>query len=573
MKTHLLTGLFFVGLMLTLSGCDRKDNRSCATICNPIDLNYNFSSDEVSRRDVAHPCVILFDDIYYLFASNVAGYYFSSDLVNWQQITDTNLPVLRTAPTVVNIEGELYYADSYIHDVVYKTKDPRSGVWDTIRSQAFVGKQEPMLFYDNGRLFLYEGFGNTVTLTGAELDPSTFQLKGSPVSLIQSDKEHNGWEKPGDQHDWMTETPWIEGAWMTKHDGKYYLQYASPGIQFKTSNNAVYVADAPLGPFRLAIHNPFAYKLNGFLTGAGNGCVFQDRYGNYWYIGTVAVTTKHFFERRLSLYPVFFDHDSIMYADMNFGDYPQIIPAGKISSPQQLSARWMILSYNKGIEVSSELRKYPAYCAVDEDIRTWWSAATGNKGEYLTVDLEEKSTIRAIQVNFADHDSELFGRADSVFYQYVIEVSDDKARWKKIVDRSTEHRDRPHDYIQLENATRARYVRITNIHFPSGKFSISGFRVFGKSDKPSPGKAELYSVMRSQEDRRCVTLKWKKVEDAVGYSIRFGSRPDKLFNTYMIYDDLEVTLRCLQTGQPYYFAIDSYNEGGVTCGDKIEKCL
>ena len=58
---------------------------------------------------------------------------------------------------------------------------------------------------------------------------------------------------------------------MNKRGGKYYLQYASPGIQFKTSNDGVYVSDTPLGPFVLADHNPLVYRPEGFTTGAGNG--------------------------------------------------------------------------------------------------------------------------------------------------------------------------------------------------------------------------------------------------------------------------------------------------------------
>ncbi len=38
------------------------------------------------------------------------------------------------------------------------------------------------------------------------------------------------------------------------------------GIQFKTSNDGVYVSDTPLGPFVLAEHNPLVYRPEGFTT-------------------------------------------------------------------------------------------------------------------------------------------------------------------------------------------------------------------------------------------------------------------------------------------------------------------
>lgn len=84
---------------------------------------------------------------------------------------------------------------------------------------------------------------------------------------------------------------------MTKRDGRYYLQYASSGIQYTGSNQGVYVADNPLGPFVLAAHNPFVYKPEGFTKGAGNGCLFQDRYGNDWYMGTTGVSVRHILKK------------------------------------------------------------------------------------------------------------------------------------------------------------------------------------------------------------------------------------------------------------------------------------
>ena len=43
--------------------------------------------------------------------------------------------------------------------------------------------------------------------------------------------------------------PFIEGAWMTKHNGKYYLQYGAPGTEFSGYADGVIVGNHPLGPF------------------------------------------------------------------------------------------------------------------------------------------------------------------------------------------------------------------------------------------------------------------------------------------------------------------------------------
>ena len=63
---------------------------------------------------------------------------------------------------------------------------------------------------------------------------------------------------------------------MTKHEDRYYLQYACPGTQYNTYSDGVYVSSSPLGPFNLADNNPYSYKPGGFLPGAGHGSTMQD---------------------------------------------------------------------------------------------------------------------------------------------------------------------------------------------------------------------------------------------------------------------------------------------------------
>jgi hypothetical protein len=333
----------------------------------------------------------------------------------------------------------------------------------------------------------------------------------------------------------------------------------------------VYISDNPLGPFTLAKHNPVAYKPEGFAAGAGHGSTFQDKYGNYWHMGTVTISVRHMFERRISLFPTFFDKDGEMYAYTGFGDYPMIIPGKKFSSPEELFPGWMLLSYNKVVETSSTLNGHPAQNAVNEDIRSWWSAETGNKGEYFSVDMGEICDVHAIQLNFGDQDANIFGRADGIYYQYYIEESQDGKNWKMLVDKSDNTIDAPHDYMQLKKAVKTRFIRVTNVRCFSGKFSISGLRVFGKAATEAPEEAEITDLTRDPDDRRVVALSWNMVAGATGYNIRYGTQRDKLYHNYIVYGNHGVTIRSLHTDQPYFFAIDSFNEGGITRGETVKE--
>jgi len=63
----------------------------------------------------------------------------------------------------------------------------------------------------------------------------------------------------------MGNYPYMEGAWMTKYQEKYYLQYSVAGTEYNVYADGVYVSDSPLGPFTLAKNNPYLYKVHKFI--------------------------------------------------------------------------------------------------------------------------------------------------------------------------------------------------------------------------------------------------------------------------------------------------------------------
>ena len=556
-------------------GCTPKNEKiEFRTICNPVDLSYRFCLDKPSRREAADPSIVFFQGEYYLFLSRSGGYFHSTDLINWNLITTNDLPIENYAPTAVVVENIIYFMTSGVPRI-FKTNDPKSGKWQIAKENFQVKESDPMLFLDDdGRLYYYGGCSNKNPIIGVEVDRNTLDIIGSPIPLISNNKEKLGWEVRGDYNERqdINDNPWIEGAWMNKYNGKYYLQYSGPGTQFKSYNDAVYESNTPLGPFVLAKHNPFAYKPGGFAPGAGHGSTFLNKYGNFFHIGTVAISMNHPFERRLSLFPTFFDSEGSMYAYTGFGDFPMIVPESKISSPNELFPGWMLLSYDKNIEVSSCMDSYPAKNAVDEDIRTWWSAQTGDKGEYFLVDLGEICQVFAFQVNFADQDASIIGRESDSYYQYIVEQSVDGKKWKMVTDKSQNNvKEATHDYVQLESPVKMRYIRITNVRMPSGKFSLSDFRVFGKSSKPAPENTS-FTVKRDIIDKRVVKLNWKNVPNVTGYNIRFGSQKNMMYQNYAVYGKNELTIRSLNADKPYFFTIDTFNEGGITRGNSIISC-
>lgn len=561
--------LLSFGILLLLCGCTAKKKTEQPLIrCNPMNLSYRFRPEinQVSRREAADPAMVNFKGEYYLFASMTGGYWHSTNMADWDLIETDQIPVEDYAPAAVVIDSAIYFMASNTTGngcPIYKSTDPKSGKWEVACADFPFQVTDPDLFLDDDhRLYFYWGCSDQNPLYGVELNAETFMPIGDPVTLISQNKQELGWEVPGDYNNNTEALPWLEGAWMTKYNGKYYLQYACPGTEFKSYNDAVYVSDSPLSGFQLAKHNPMSYKPEGFIAGIGHGSVMVDNYGNYWHVGTMSISVKHMFERRLGLDLVLFDKDGIMHSNTYFGDYPYIVPQKKIESFDEMKLGWMLLSYGKEVQTSFTLEGTNAQNAVDENIRTYWSA-TGDKGEWLSVDLENVSQINAVQLNFAENQTSIYGRSEQCFYQYKLEYSNDGELWKILSDCSDSKLDTPHDFIVLETPINARYLRVTNIHIPDGTFAISGFRVFGLAEGNAPQKVSNFQVAR-QDDKRVALLKWDSSESANGYNVCFGTEADKLYHSYMVLNSDSLLLRSLNANQKYYFQIEAFNESGIS---------
>ncbi len=564
-----ITVIFFLAVISETYGQYNNISGEQNTICNPVNLSYRFCLDKPSRREAADPTMINFKNEYYLFASKSGGYWHSKDLINWDLITTEDLPLEDYAPTAAVWNDTIYFMASSDKPVIYKTGDPESGKWEIVNPAFPIGMIDPCLFFDDdGRLYFYYGCSNVNPIYAVELDPETFNPIGNPKALFNSHKNKYGWERWGDYNE-KTDNPWIEGSWMTKHDGTYYLQYAAPGTQFKSYCDGLYVSDKPLGDFKPAQNNPCSSKPEGFIAGAGHSSTFRDNYGNYWHISTMTISVKHMFERRLGLFPMFFDKDGELYTYTGFGDFPFKIPQKKISGPDELSTHWMLLSYNKPVEVSSELPGYPKKYAADENIRNYWSAKTGEKGEWISIDLQKECTINAVQINYAENETEIFGRNPDIYYQYLLESSADNKAWHTLEDKTENKSDIPHDYVELQNPVKARFIRLTNYYVPGGTFAIAGLRIFGNGGGAIPSKVQNLNIVRSAKDRCIVNLKWDKSSDDAGFNIRYGTQKDKLYHNYEVLGADSVIIRSLNSLSKYFFTIDVFNENGINRGNKI----
>ena len=235
----------------------------------------------------------------------------------------------------------------------------------------------------------------------------------------------------------------------------------------------------------------------------------------------------------------------------------------------------MLLSYAKPAFASSTAAGSSPALAVDENIRSWWSAADAAPGQWLAVDLGKPCDVRAVQVNLADQDvavefpPEDYGddrrtrhiELEPQISRYTLEISADGEAWQTL---ETVARECSNGYYEYETGVTARYVRVVGDALPYGQpLRIAGLRVFGNGGgaKPAPAKA---AAERVGDLDAVVRLASHALSQSV--NIRYGIAPDKLYLSHLVYGASEATLTTLVAGQGYYVAVDSFNENGITPG-------
>ena len=592
-------------------------------LCNPVNINYRYQFNMDPRlhgqmqicREAADPSMILFHGRYYIFASMTLGVWVSDDLAHWENHRlPKELPLYDYAPDVRVMGDWVYFCASRREENCdrYRTKDILNGPYEKIEGS--FPFWDPNLFIDDdGRVYFYWGCSNITPIWGVELDPQTMQPISEKRVLVEGHPFEVGYERVGEDNSQLpaseaeidaayaafhkrqgisedqvpeqvkplirgmfSRKPYIEGAWMDKQNGRYYLQYACPGTQYNTYSDGVYVSSSPLGPFTLAGNNPYSYKPGGFLPGAGHGSTMQDEKGAWWHTATMRISMNHDFERRVGIWPAGFDADGELFCNQRYGDWPMTVEGDPWRDPA-----WMLLSAGKKATASSFTEGHEPEKATEENVQTWWRASTTDRTEWLQIDLGRDFDVHAIQINFADDKidipcpGQIVGSSQARYIeerdlttQWKLTGSIDGKDWFVIEDKSHAQTDLSHDLILREEGIRVRFLRLSDMAVPYGQQPcISGLRVFGLGQGEKPA-APVFTVRR--ENDLDMTVSVQSQENTLGYNILFGSSPDKLYHSYMTFKAGDQRIGALIKGRDYFVRVDAFNENGITEGTCVQ---
>lgn len=544
------------------------------TYCNPINLDYGYTpipnfSEWGRHRATADPVIVNYKETFFLFSTNQWGYWESKNMSDWKFhsklfLQPWNKVYDELCAPAVGIVGDtmLVFGSTNTGEfTIWMSTNPAANEWKPLVERFGIGGWDPDFFTDtDGRFYMYNGSSNRYPLYGIELNRRTMEPIGTRKEMYLLESWRYGWQRFGEHMDDTFLDGFMEGAHMTKHNGKYYLQYGAPGTESSGYADGVAVGDSPLGFFKNQ-SDPLSMKLGGFARGAGHGSTYQDNDKNYWHVSTITINRKNNFERRLGIWPAGFDKDDVMWCNTAYGDYPHYLPYQ--NKPGEFTG-WMLLNFNKPVRASSALGGYQPNLAVDEDIKSYWSANSGDKGEWFETDLGEVSTVNAVQINYADQDATSLGKVTDQFHQYILTYSKDGKKWETLLDKSANQTDVPHDYIELTKPVSARYLKMESVHMPQGKFALSGFRIFGRGVGQKPAAVKQFMVLRTEKDKRSAWIRWSPVDGAYAYTIHYGTAPDKLYNNIMVLTQNDYWFKAMDSKATYYFTIEAFNENGIS---------
>lgn len=593
-------------------------------ICNPINVPYRyqftmhrFDSGYDIYREAADPSLILFHGRYYLFASMSLSVWVSDDLTSWTVVRlPDNLPLYDYAPDVRVIGDYVYFSASRrgVSCDFYRTRDVEHGPYDRIPGT--FPFWDPNIFADDdGRIYFYWGCSCETPIWGVELDLETLRPLTKPKALIEGNPWEHGFERVGENHcrDPKTEEEidqilpeflkqngrtenqitsdergfirhgilgnysFIEGAWMTKHDGTYYLQYAATGAEYNVYCDGCYVGKSPLGPFYLADNAPYSYKPGGFLPGAGHGSTLCDRDQNWWHTATMRISVNNPMERRVGLWPAGFDTEGNLFCNQRYGDWPMDIE--KMKKGPWADPDWMLLSYKKTMRASSFADGHEPSFAADENVQTCWQAAE-NAPAWIMCDLGQEMQVHAIQINLADDGLSLPmpGPVEGVARERCIDQTEHHTRWLlegsadgkeffPIEDKREAETDLTHDLVVREEGLRVRFVRLTITETAFRQTPcVSGLRIFGLAEGEKPAMPQYTARRTGPCD---LTVHINRSEQTTGWVVLWGADANHLYHSAMTFEP-DICIKALVKGRTYAVRVDAFNSCGIQRGELMQ---
>lgn len=481
MRKTLFSAIVFLFMMAGSASAQRY--------CNPLPM-------EIGSGGNAQGDVTVIEDggKYYMYCTG-GGAWVSEDLVDWKFHEVKGIPV---APDVVKYNGKFYLSGNtdnlFVSDSplgpfedlgpfknTYSIEDGWNGGFDT---KIYIDD-------DNTPYLFWPGRGIS-GIYGVRLDPQDLtRFLEKPTHLFGFNPMH-AWERYGEMNEYPG-VAWIEGPWVIKRNGVYYLEYSASGTQWKTYAEGYYTATSPLGPYSYASNNPLLRKTEGLVTGTAHGSIVKGPDGEWYQFYTIVLSNPPG-GRRIGMDKVTFDEDGLMYCKVT--DTPQPAPLARNAVKSIPVTINKMRAMNALSKASSEQPGFYASYAVDDYSGTLWLPAADDRQPSITIELSPATRFDVVQLFKVDGMRVLFGNAqgrrfrgplaDLPVYQYRLEVSMDGEKYTTVLDKTGNKVAKDTVYEDFDPVT-CRFVRLTVTGWPKDTpLGIIDFTVFGNPDTYLP---------------------------------------------------------------------------------------
>jgi len=430
-------------------------------------------------RELADPTALWFEGKWYLYPSCDMAWVSADEGRTWQH-HPLNVRDIGYAPTIVRHRGRFLLMAS--DSAIYAGPTPL-GPFEPLgklQMPALAGlpsQIDPMLFSDDdGRLFYYWGCTPRSGIWGVELDADNpTRVLGQPKELIPFLPDTYAFERVGSSNQNPT-TGWMEGGWMLKQGGRYYLTYSAGGTQYRTYTMGCYTSESPLGPFQPQQRNPIFRTTEGLITGTAHGSIVRGPRDSLWVFYTVFAGTAHGFERRLGLDRAEIDARGELFVPRATST-PQALPGVDAAEP------WPALNESEPTFGSSNAPNSAGRFAADNSLMTWWLPDAADAEPRLTTHFSGRASVRAARVVWHDVGLDTTSGKNPGPFRYRIEAETAPGVWTTLIDRSTSTEDFLVDYRECApvSASRARLVILG--HPPGIQPAVAEFTLFGVPER------------------------------------------------------------------------------------------
>ncbi|MFV8272902.1 hypothetical protein ACKXF4_07035 [Faecalibacterium prausnitzii] len=310
--------------------------------------------------------------------------------------------------------------------------------------------------------------------------------------------------------------------------------------------------------------------------GAGHGSTIADTYGNWWHASTMRISVNYDFERRVGLFPAGFDKDGALY--WRTRTFPITPTASRRAIRcRQPAAGMDAAELQKAGHGFQHRRNSSPELAVNEDCRSWWSAAGAEPGEWLCADLGKENDVRAIQVNMADEKLVVDFPADSYGDDRKTRHIETRPQISHYTVETSVNGNRLDDPRNGCPRVLQRLLRICRLASAPGTSGCTGGelpygqlaahqRSAGVRQRRRPEAAHRPSCWGSRRCTGCKDYLGSTSKKRRATTSATALRPDKLYLSWLVYAADEVTLSTLTAGQEYYVCVERLDENGITPG-------